>query len=156
MIKSSEAMVRKILEVFLGLKKNNLDAFRKASRGMNTSMSYKIANAVKQVMKSHKGAQKISASFLTVLDNVGGFQKDKIPISLLRQMYQKGYISHSNYNQGDGYKALLQNLSLRKSNYAKYTEYMVNNTKSSLCISTTLSRRRKMMKLSMRIAKSSQ
>lgn len=125
MIKSSQAMISKMLEVFLAVKKHNLEAFRKASRGMNTSMKYRMANMVKQVMKSHKGAHNISVSFTKVLDNIGGFQKDKIPISLIRKMYQKGYISHSAFNQADGYKTLLHNLSLRKSNFTKYSEFLV-------------------------------
>lgn len=123
MIRSSEAVIRKMLEIKIALAKEDLAAFHKASRGLNQSMTYSMSNAIKKVVKSHKGTLKITKSFLDLLENIGSFQRDKIPLMLLRRMYVKRYITASVYGgYSQGSKVAVSNLSLKKNNPALYAK----------------------------------
>lgn len=125
-MKTNEAIVRKMLEISLAVNKHNLDAFRTASRGMNQAMTFRMSTVVKKVLKSHKGQHRITLEFINLLENIGSFQRDKIPISTMRRMTQKNYITHAMYaNPADTANKPLSDISLRKSDYRKHAELKV-------------------------------
>ena len=112
-----------MLEIKIALAKEDLAAFHKASRGFNQSMTYSMSNAIKKVVKNHKGTMKITKSFLDLIENVGSFSREKIPLMLLRRMYVKRYITASvygGYTQGN--KMEVGNLSLKKNDPVKYAK----------------------------------
>ena len=122
--------MRKILEIKIATAKEDLEAFRKASRGLNQSMTYNMSNAIKKVVKSHKGVAKVTKSFLDLLDNIGSFSKDKIPLSVLRRMYAKRYIGGSSYPGAtlSGFGTVKDSkgtFSLKRSDPEKYSQLKV-------------------------------
>ena len=127
LIRSSEAVIRKMLEIKIALAKEDLAAFHRASRGMNQSMTYNMSNAIKKLVKSHKGVTKITKSFLDLLENVGSFSKDKIPLMLLRRMYLKKYMTSQAYG-GSAFAnkpIAVGNLSLKKTDPVKHATIKV-------------------------------
>lgn len=131
-------MVRKILEISLAISKNNLDAFRKASRGMNQSMTYKMSNVVKKVVKTHKGSMKITTAFINLLDNIGSFERDKIPLSTMRRLYQKNFISHSVYTSSELSYKPQTGINLKKADYQRHAELKVRECKRRRCTKNML------------------
>ena len=89
-------------------------------------MTYNLSNVIKKIVKTHKGIYKITNSFLHVLENLGSFSKEKIPVSLLRRMHVKKYLSNNFYGSSIYSSRLsLTRLSLKKTDPAKYDELMV-------------------------------
>lgn len=116
------------MEMKVALAKENLEAFHRASRGMNQSMTYNMANALKKLVKSHKGVMKITNSFLDLLENVGSFSRDKIPISVLRRMHSKKLLGSAYYSGGSMTGQLLAGyVKLKKSNPEKYSVLKVDS-----------------------------
>lgn len=111
-----------MMEIKIGIAKEDLEAFHKASRGMNQAMTYGMSNAIKKVMKGHKGAAKVTKAFLDTLENVGSFRKDKIPLSLLKRMFKKRYITATAFGgSGSLSHQNITNVSLKKNDHQTYS-----------------------------------
>ena len=117
---------------------------------MNQAMTFRMSNVVKKVVKSYKGQNKVTLAFTNVLENIGSFRRDKIPISTIRRMYQKNYISHALYatTNSDGSIKPLTDVSLRKSDYRKHAELKVH-VRSNIrkCIGNMLTKRKEKSRL---------
>jgi hypothetical protein len=117
---------------------------------MNQAMTFRMSNVVKKVVKSYKGQNKVTLAFTNVLENIGSFRRDKIPISTMRRMYQKNYISHALYAtaNSDGSIKPLTDVSLRKSDYRKHAELKVHvRSKIRKCIGNMLRKRKEKSRL---------
>lgn len=123
LIRSSEAVIRKILEIQIAIAKEDLAAFHKASRGMNQSMTYNMSNAIKKIVKSNKGVNKVTKSFLDTLENVGSFSREKIPLPVLRRLYAKRYLTPYSFGSPTNPSHSTAYVSLKKTDPAAYSRH---------------------------------
>lgn len=103
LLKLGVPVIKKLLEMQIAIEKENLEAFRVASKNMEMKMAYQMAIAVKTVVKNHKGAMKVRDNFLKLLEDLCSFTKDKIPMRTLKKMQTKnlafGTASDSKLNE---------------------------------------------------------
>lgn len=113
--------MKRLLEMKLAIDMQNLEAFRKASRGMKKLMDYRMSKAVTKIVKTHKGTEKAKDNFIKMMENITSFSKLNIPLRTLKRMEQKGIlVSQSPQNHQSFSK-----LDLRKTNPKLYKELKV-------------------------------
>jgi len=115
LLKMGVPIIKKLLEMKLAIDKQNLEQFKKASLGLKKNMDYKMAKAVKTVIKSHKGANLVKDSFLKTLDSVCSFSREKIPLNTLKRMHKKNMNISVTGSQVQKNQSQLADLDLRKS-----------------------------------------
>jgi len=85
--------MKKLLEIKMSIDKQNLEAFKKASKNMKVQMQYNMFKASKAIIKNSLAGIIIKNRFLKTLDDLGSFSKDKIPLSTLKKMKKKNILS---------------------------------------------------------------
>lgn len=85
--------MKKLLEIQMSVEKQNLEAFKKASKNMKVQMQYNLFKASKALIKNSLAGMIIKNRFLRTLDDLGSFSKDKIPLSTLKKMKKKNILA---------------------------------------------------------------
>lgn len=85
--------MKKLLEIQMSVEKQNLEAFKKASKNMKVQMQYNLFKASKALIKNSLAGIIIKNRFLQTLDDLGSFSKDKIPLNTLKKMKKKNILA---------------------------------------------------------------
>lgn len=110
--------MKRILEIKLAIDKQNLEAFRKASRNMKKLMDYRMAKAVTKIVKSHQGTQKAKEKFIKIMENITSFSRKNIPMRTKKIMKQRGIVLSQSQD-------LTGEIDLRKTNPKLHKELKV-------------------------------
>jgi hypothetical protein len=114
--------MKKLLEIKMSVDKQNLEAFKKASKNMKVQMQYNMFKASKALVKNSLAGLIIKNRFLKTLDDLGSFSKEKIPLNTLKKLRKKNIIAS---NLSADRMEMLDATTLKLKNPDAYSKYQV-------------------------------